>query len=301
MFELHRGRVAAQIMLSLHRVATGLGRAKAVDPLAGALDLVGRPLRSAPAVKDALNGTWLEHPLHPLMVALPIGAWVAGSVFDLLGKTHRATADNLVAFGAAAAVPTAAAGLAQWVDASQPARRIGAVHAAANTVTLVLQVASLRARRKGWRARGVVLSQAAMGSMAAAGYLGGHLSYALGYGVDHTAFETRLTSWTSTGIRDSEVGERQLIGAAVRGERVLLTRLGGQLRAFAERCSHEAGPLSEGSIVGDGADACVECPWHGSRFSLDDGSVKRSPATVPARAYETRVAGEIVEVRLSEE
>ena len=284
-------------MLSPHRASVRLGQNPAVDPLSSMLDMVATPITKYQPLKDALNGTWLEHPLHPLMIALPIGSWVAGTVFDLLGKRHRQTADSLVAFGLASAVPTAAAGLAQWVDASQPARRIGAVHAAANTVSVSLQIASLRARRRGERTKGVLLSQAAMALTGVAGYLGGHLSYAIGYGVDHTAFETRLDEWTSTGVRADEVGERELRLAEAGGERILLTRIGGELRAFAERCTHEAGPLSEGTVVGEGADACVQCPWHGSRFRLADGTVAASPATVPARRYAVRDSAGVVEVQ----
>ena len=53
---------------------------------------------------------------------------------------------------------------------------------------------------------------------------------------------------------------------------VLLYRMGDQVTAMAERCAHETGPLSEGEVIGTGADACVVCPWHGSTFRLRDGT-----------------------------
>ena len=54
------------------------------------------------------------------------------------------------------------------------------------------------------------------------------------------------------------------------------------------------GPLAEGKLV-DGD--CVECPWHGSQFSLADGSVCQGPATAEAHVYETRIREGNVEVR----
>jgi nitrite reductase/ring-hydroxylating ferredoxin subunit len=60
-----------------------------------------------------------------------------------------------------------------------------------------------------------------------------------------------------------------------------------------DACSHAGGPLSEGTVLGD----VVECPWHGSRFCLADGSVVRGPATFPQLRLEARVSGGRIEVR----
>jgi nitrite reductase/ring-hydroxylating ferredoxin subunit len=53
------------------------------------------------------------------------------------------------------------------------------------------------------------------------------------------------------------------------------------------------GPLSEGRIEMD----TVVCPWHGSRFSLDDGRVIDGPATHARPFLETRVRAGRVELR----
>ena len=47
-------------------------------------------------------------------------------------------------------------------------------------------------------------------------------------------------------------------------------------------------------------DGCVECPWHGSRFAVTDGSVVRGPATRPAATFQTRVVEGRVQVRRHE-
>jgi nitrite reductase/ring-hydroxylating ferredoxin subunit len=76
---------------------------------------------------------------------------------------------------------------------------------------------------------------------------------------------------------------------------VLLVReAGGTIHALAERCSHLAGPLSEGSV----ADGCVTCPWHGSVFRLSDGWNVRGPATAPQPAFDAREVDGHVEIRL---
>ena len=65
------------------------------------------------------------------------------------------------------------------------------------------------------------------------------------------------------------------------------------MNAIGAVCSHAGGPLHKGRLLGDE----VECPWHGSRFCLTDGSVRRGPATYPQPAYEVQVSGGQVEVR----
>src|SRR6187455_2868937 len=95
--------------------------------------------RAVPAgpLKDFLSGTWLGHPLHPMLTDLPIGFWTSSFMLDLLGGRHsRAASTRLVAWGVLSALPTAASGAADWGDTTGPDRRIGLVHAAANSTAL---------------------------------------------------------------------------------------------------------------------------------------------------------------------
>ena len=55
--------------------------------------------------------------------------------------------------------------------------------------------------------------------------------------------------------------------------------------SLANRCCPRGGPLDRGEV----ADGCVTCPWHGSTFRLEDGSVVRGPAAYPQPAYDVRV------------
>ena len=69
-----------------------------------------------------------------------------------------------------------------------------------------------------------------------------------------------------------------------------------RLYAMGEACSHLGGPLAEGRVEGE----AIVCPWHGSRFALEDGRVLDGPATMPQPCFETRVREGYVEVRRAE-
>ena len=57
----------------------------------------------------ALRGSWLGHPVHPLLITLPMGTWMTSAVFDVVFKDVIA-ARRLVAVGLAATPPTVLAG-----------------------------------------------------------------------------------------------------------------------------------------------------------------------------------------------
>ena len=281
-------------MSVLHELTESLGKSSWLDKPAKALAAVTEATVRRQPLFDLLNGSWLGHPVHPLMITGPLGAWMSAALLDLLGGDgNERAADTLVAAGVVTAVPTAATGMAQWADTYGSARRIGAAHAMANTVALGLQGASWAARARGNRRLGLQLSWGALAAVSVGGYLGGHLSYSEGVGVDSTAFVDGPGKWTSTGLASDDVAEGSLQVAEAGGVRLLVTRASGQLRAYDDRCTHAGGPLHEGEVV----DGCIECPWHGSRFHLADGTVARTPATVPQPRYSVRVVDGVIEVR----
>lgn len=277
------------VRIDVDRIDHAAGLDPAVDALGRAVD---RGLPKGP-VKDALHGTWLGHPLHPLLTDLPIGCFTSATALDLLGGARLApAAQRLVGAGVLAAVPTAAAGLADWSELDRGSKRAGLVHAAANAVALACYAASWLARRKGHRGRGVLLALAGSGATTVGGYLGGHLSYRRGAGVARTAFEDQPVAWTPV-CDASALAERELTRVDAAGAPVLLWRDGERIRALADVCTHLGGPLHEGTV----RDGCVVCPWHGSTFRLADGRVERGPAQNPQPAYDARVVDGRVEVR----
>src|SRR5256885_9173110 len=91
------------------------------------------------AVKNFLHGTWLGHPLHPVLTDLPIGAWTTALVFDTLDagsrgwpwqQTARRRADDAILVGIVGAVGAALAGLTDWQHTDGQARRTRLAHAA---------------------------------------------------------------------------------------------------------------------------------------------------------------------------
>ncbi len=162
-----------------------LEQAKVLDGPAGAVQAVGRPLVSG-RVGEVLRGEPIGHPLHPALVAVPMGAWMSASLIDLTGG-DAAAARRLVGLGVLAALPAAAAGAADWLRTSGEERRVGFVHAGLNDVALGLYAASWRSRAGGRRAKGTALALAGSGLLLASGWLGGHLAYRRGVGVAASA------------------------------------------------------------------------------------------------------------------
>src|SRR5687767_7292192 len=124
---------------------------------ADSLDTVVEPVRNAAVAvlprgpaKDLLHGVWLGHPLHPSLTDLPIGFWTSAFMLDLVGgRRARAASDTLVGLGVLSALPTAAAGLADWSELNEPEQRTGLVHAVANLVATGLYAWSYISRRRG--------------------------------------------------------------------------------------------------------------------------------------------------------
>ena len=164
-------------------------RIKEIQQLDGAGEalksLVDRYVPPRSELKDLLSGTWLGHPLHPVLTDVVLGAWTSSFLLDLLpGRRTRKASDRLVDIGILAAAPTALAGLSDWADVWGRPRRVGLVHAGANTVALYLYVSSSLARKRGRRLRGWWLSMTGFGVITTSAYLGGHLSLGKGIGVD---------------------------------------------------------------------------------------------------------------------
>jgi nitrite reductase/ring-hydroxylating ferredoxin subunit/uncharacterized membrane protein len=266
-----------------------------LDPAAEWLSATVTAVLGTGPVKSALSGTVLGHPLHPLLTDLPIGTLTAATAFDVLGGDGGgSTADALTVLGLVSVAPTALAGLSDWADTTDSDRRLGLVHALANAGSSALYLAALVSRRGGSRGMARLFSVAGLGVLATSGYIGGHLVFARGLGVDHTVFDDAPQEWTRVArAGDLAVDTPVLARAGAYG--VLLHSHDGTVRAIAARCTHAGGPLAEGEVDDQ---LCVTCPWHGSRFRLADGSVVRGPATAPQPVFDVRTVDGNIEVRL---
>ncbi|WP_079169391.1 MULTISPECIES: Rieske (2Fe-2S) protein [unclassified Streptomyces] len=276
------------------RGVDGLERWSAADKL---LDAVRTAVQAAPLgrARDALHGRWLGHPLHPLVVQLPVGTWLSAALLDAL-PGHRRAARTLVGVGLVAAGPAAVAGWVDWAELPREQQRVGFVHAAANVTGVALYAASYIARWRRQTVRGKALGLAGLSVVAAGGALGGHLAYRQASGANHAEQVSHLVEegWHPVGdLTDLPVGRavRRHIGDV---SVMVVREPDDRVHVLADHCSHMGGPLSEGEL----RDGCVRCPWHGSVFRLTDGWNVRGPATAPQPAFETRLHGGRVEARL---
>lgn len=256
-------------------------------------------------VADLLHGTWLGHPLHPMLTDIVIGAWGLGAFYDILSIFNdsyeaEATADSLTRLGNYAAIPTILSGLTDYSTIPEHAAETGLSHALLNDIAFGLNLASVQARDEGDRDRAVALSMVAATLLMASGYLGAELAYEHRVGVNHADPSPDLLHWTPVAAVDRLV-EREPTRVDVDGNPVLLYRRGRQIMAIGAVCPHAGGPLEEGHVHDHGDHGVsVHCPWHDSEFDMYDGSVIHGPSTYPVASYDTRVVDGQVEVRLSD-
>ena len=264
------------------------------DPSAKLRELVRRLIPEESRLKDILSGTWLGHPLHALLTDVVVGTWASAAILDLIPtRGARKSADKLLGVGVLAALPTAAAGLSDWVDLGGKPRRIGFVHGVGNMVALYLQATSYVQRKRHRRFSGWLRSAAAMGIASGTAYLGGHLTYAKGVGVNQTAFEEPPQDFVAV-LDADKLPSRQLTRVEANGIGVVLYKTGNRIQALGDRCPHRGCSLADGHVNEDS----LTCVCHGSTFRLSDGALLRGPATVPAPRYEARRRQGKIEVRL---
>ena len=265
---------------------------KAIDK---ALYANGNP--AAQKARNFLNGTWLGEPLHVVLTDVPVGAWTAAMVFDALetfNSRHEfaLAADTSIAIGLAGAAGAAITGVTDWSDVDPPARRLGLIHGLLNVGATALFVTSLVMRKKKARNEGRGFSVLGYALMSLSAHLGGKLVYEHGVGVDRTAGQTFPENFTAV-LPESKLPDNTPTRAMYQGAPILLVRRGERLFAMAETCSHFSGPLADGKLVGDS----IVCPYHASRFALEDGCVLDGPAVHPRPCLEVRVRDGQIEVR----
>lgn len=282
----------------LQPLIEGIEGIEAIDGPAKAISEKVSAWSGPGSFKDSISGTAIGHALHPMLTDVVIGSFLSATALDLIGGDDSGVAsERLIALGIAAYSPTALTGLSDWADGAvgnNSVRRVGVAHAVTNSAALALYGASLRARKRGSRGKGVALGFVGAGALGLAGYLGGHLTLVNGVGVDQTTFDAGPTDWTEA-ANATDLTEDEPVRIVVEDTPVLLVRRGQRTLAIHDRCNHRGCSLvGRGEVSGDQ----IECTCHGSRFSLEDGSLLQGPATQPQPAYETREREGKIELRL---
>jgi nitrite reductase/ring-hydroxylating ferredoxin subunit len=218
-------------------------------------------------------------------------------VLDLLPATRRAQR-VLIGVGLAAALPAVASGWVDWAELHRQQQRVGLVHALSNAAAVGAFTASLVVRSRDSHTLGKGLSLIGLALTGAGGALGGHMAYRQASGANHAEFVPHVIApgWHPLGnVSDFPVG--QAVRRQIDDVPVMVVRgTENTVHVLADRCSHMAGPLSEGDIAG----GCVRCPWHGSVFRLSDGWNVKGPATAPQPAFEMMITNGRVEARIGQ-
>ena len=247
-------------------------------------------------VRNFLHGTWLGHPLHPVITDVPLGAWTTAAVLDLYelstdDEKFSRGADVAVGIGLLGAVGAAVAGINDWQFTTGKPKRVGALHAIFNLAATGCYVASWFERKNGRRRSGIATGLTGFALSMAGAWLGGHLVYKEKIGVNHAPDELPEKFLPVMPLED--LAEGILHKARVGELDLVLFRRGTRVFALANTCAHLGGPLNEGRLEG----LSVRCPWHGSRFSLESGRVLEGPAAFDQPCFTVRIRKGMVEVR----
>ncbi|MFK4145101.1 DUF2231 domain-containing protein [Streptomyces sp. NPDC004065] len=164
-------------------------------------------LQAKHPVSASLAGPY-GHPFHPILVTVPIGAWVTGLVFDIASHVvHRPgfltqSSEWLVAVGVIGALLAATVGFLDLfaIPAGTPAHRTALVHMTLNLLVTAAYVVNFLWRH-GERTDGasvgfgqLTLSAVSVAALAVSGFLGGKLAYR--YGVRVADEDTQAEGYT---------------------------------------------------------------------------------------------------------
>jgi len=258
-------------------------------------NLFGKQGEPKYAVKNALNGTWLGHPLHPVLTDIPLGTWTTATALDFISNDDEGlqrAADISVWLGLAGAAGSFVTGVAQWSDLDGTDLRVGLMHGLLNSSAAVLYLGSAILRGTGQRRTAVTLSTLGYFTSLVAAYLGGELAFAKGIGVNHVAFEGGSDDFVTV-MDVQDLPEGKLTRVDVSGIPAVLLKQGKAIYAIGATCSHLGGPLDEGTVE----NGVVTCPWHGSCFRMSDGSIVNGPATYAEPTFAVRTRNGKIELR----
>jgi nitrite reductase/ring-hydroxylating ferredoxin subunit len=269
------------------------GTARVVEAIYSAL---GRPGK---LLQDFLNGSWLGHSLHPVVVDVVVGGATVAvflQLLDWLGVADLRVAIlwvlGLTWLSGLSAIFT---GLTDFKDtATGDERHIVGLHGLINVVATLILIGAFLALLAEANGLGGWLILAGFVVLSVGSFIGGHVVFKYGYMVNHNAFAGGRKAKEFTPILAvAELPEATPTKAMLGTSALVVVRRGDVVHTLKETCSHAGGPLSQGTLVGD----TIVCPWHASAFRLSDGAVRHGPATTRQVTYRARISGDQVEVQ----
>ncbi len=251
-------------------------------------------------LQDFLNGVWLGHSLHAVLVDVVVGGATAALLLDVLrvlfavdGMEIAATwITGLVLLSALGAFVT---GLTDFKDtATGDERNLAGMHGVINIVGTVVLAVSFFARLASAHDFGFWMLLVSYLVLSVGAFIGGHVVFKHGVMINHNDFPRAKRAKEFTAVMAAaELPDGQPTTAMLGGTALVLVRRGDVVHALKETCGHAGGPLSQGELQGD----VIVCPWHYSNFRLADGKVRHGPATHRQPAYAARISGDQVEVQ----
>lgn len=273
----------------------GNGLASVVDGFYRVLRGPGRLLQ------DFLNGSWLGHSLHAVLVDVVVGGATIVLFLDVLRVFFGVEAQPVASTWSLglvylAAVGSILTGLTDFKDTppNSGERDVVVFHGLLNIVATGFVAASFFMRLGGSHDVAFWLLLIGYLIVSVGSYIGGHVVFKYGYMVNYNAFSKGRRAKAFTAVAPvTDVPEDTPTKIMFGSTAVMVVRRGDVVHALKETCSHAGGPLSEGELVGD----TITCPWHQSVFRITDGSVVHGPAGSRQVSYAARVADGQIELQ----
>jgi nitrite reductase/ring-hydroxylating ferredoxin subunit/uncharacterized membrane protein len=233
--------------------------------------------------------------LIPFPFAFLTGGWgfgIAGAFWK--NRDLTTVSRYLIPAGVAAGLMAAVPGLIDYRHSVPPhssASSRAAKHGLINASALALATAGwLLGRRSRRTAMPLLLQGLGAAAVSLGGWMGGTLLIRNQIGIDHRYAnagrwqEERRTHGQSEALAAAAgglgVNQMKLIHAG--DTRIVVSHTDEGYAAFADRCTHRGGPLSDGVLIC----GTVQCPWHGSQFDVHTGKVTCGPADKDIETYE---------------
>jgi nitrite reductase/ring-hydroxylating ferredoxin subunit/uncharacterized membrane protein len=254
-----------------------------------------------------------SHPLHQILVGFPIAFFAGTLFFDvlalILSNPYMEKASfylNIggIATGLLAAVP----GIIDYrytIPPKSSAKKRAVKHGLINALALILFILALILKKEPMGNKVVIICIETIGTvcLAIAGWLGGTLVVRNQIGIDiryadagkwkEVYINTDQKIIPVAAVDELKINQMKLIH--LNGKRIVIAKGDdNNYYAFDDHCSHRGGSLAGGSLICN----TVQCPWHGSQFHIQSGSVTSGPAKEAIAVYKLNVKENIVSIEL---
>ncbi|MFD2162692.1 DUF2231 domain-containing protein [Paradesertivirga mongoliensis] len=238
-----------------------------------------------------------SHPIHPILIVFPIAffigtlvthSWALAIRSDILWQMGNYLALAGIVSAAAAAIP----GIIDYrytVPPNSSAKKRAAKHGLLNSLVLVLFILAAFLENEVEALYILIIEAVAVILLSVAGWMGGTLVHRNQIGVDpryanagkwKEAYFTESSN-TLAVADENELEPNQMKLLHIGSTRIVLARTESRYVAFDDRCPHKGGSLAGGAMMCE----TVQCPWHGSQFSVETGAVSAGPAKDAIRTY----------------